>query len=178
MAGNTKPKICSIDNCSKPVYCHNLCQMHNWRLKYYGNVHHVREQTICSIPGCGRLHKAHGLCALHANRMKKGIPLDYEKPKLAKKYYRMTHDPNHPLAFIDGRVAVHRKNLYDSVCGSRLPCFWCGMPLEWGEDLFVDHKNHDRHDNRPENLVPSCNNCNAGRTITNSHIRQSIYRAA
>lgn len=46
-------------------------------------------------------------------------------------------------------------------------CFWCDRMLVWfgtgAEELIVDHVNHDRSDNTPENLVPSCLNCNGKR---------------
>jgi hypothetical protein len=68
--------------------------------------------------------------------------------------------------------------LFDRIKYARVPCFWCGKRLVFGDNLFVDHLNHDRHDNRVANLVPACNWCNAGRTRTNSKVRTSVYEAA
>lgn len=172
-------KLCSIEGCEKPADRKGgLCQMHSWRLRFHGDVHYVRPKVLCSFPDCGREHDGHGLCALHLLRQKKGIPLTYERPKLATKRYKIRRMPHHPLANALGRVYEHRAVFYDAVFGSRVPCFWCAAPLEWGVNLCVDHLNHDRHDNSLTNLVPSCNSCNAGRTRTNSHVRQSIYSEA
>lgn len=153
--------------------------MHAWRLRHHGNpLYEPYPPRVCALLGCARKCKGRGLCALHLNRMKSGIPLDYTPPKLARKRYRLVTRPAHPLADRRGRVYVHRMVLYDAVGGGRLPCYWCGAPLEWRGNLFVDHLNHDRHDNTPRNLVPACNGCNAGRTSKNSHVRQSVYQAA
>ena len=53
------------------------------------------------------------------------------------------------------------------------PCYFCGRPLNWQvrkrdqpwpEDfLQVDHLDHDKDNNDPSNLVPSCFRCNAGK---------------
>lgn len=146
------------------------------RLLNHGSVDHVRPQrALCSFDGCGNTNKGHGLCALHLRRKKRGLPLDYSKPQLSPRRYRFKKAPNHPLCDKLGRVYAHRQVLFDTVEGSRLPCFWCGSPLNWMVDLVVDHLNHNRHDNSSRNLVPACNGCNAGRTIRNPRIRQSIY---
>ncbi len=169
------PRFCTIPGCDKPLHNRGMCQMHCWRQKHYGDpLREPYQPKLCSVPGCGQKRKGHGLCPLHLCRKKKGLPLGYRKPTLARKRYKTLMRPDHPLADVRGRVAVHRMVLFDRVSGP-LPCFWCGGPLEWLKNLFVDHLNHDRHDNRPKNLVPACNGCNAGRTIKNPRIRQSVY---
>lgn len=175
----TDREFCTIPGCVKPPCSRGLCQMHNWRLKHYGDpMREPYEPRLCSIAECGRKRKGRGLCSLHLGRQKRGLPFDYSPPVLAKKRYKMRMRPKHPLADRRGRVYEHRAVLFDCLSGGRLPCFWCGTPLEWLVNLFVDHLNHDRHDNRPENLVPSCNGCNAGRTSKNPRTRQSIYSFA
>jgi hypothetical protein len=169
-------KPCSVIDCDKPgTRRGGLCQMHSWRLRHYGDVHRVRARRLCSVADCSRPNKANGLCQLHRRRFERGLPTDYVASPLAKKRYRMQTRHSHPLADVRGRVYVHRVALYDSVDGSRLPCFWCGAPLEWLVNLCVDHFNHDRHDNNPTNLLPACNGCNAGRTSKNPRVRQPIY---
>lgn len=48
-------------------------------------------------------------------------------------------------------------------------CFWCdAWPLYWDppageQQIHVDHVDHDRSNNDPENVVPSCQRCNARR---------------
>lgn len=169
-------KYCTIQGCIKPRDRHGLCQMHYWRLKHHSNpLYQPWKPRYCSVSKCKREHKGHGMCAFHLNRKKKGIPLDFEAPKLAKKRYVIKTLKEHPLADVTGRIAEHRVVLFDSIKFLRVPCYWCGAPLQFGANLCVDHLNHDRHDNSLQNLVPACNRCNAGRTI-NSRIRQSIYK--
>jgi len=175
---HNKPKKikCTINGCDKPYDSNGFCQMHNWRFKTYGDPNYKPwKEKKCSVENWQRKHCGHGFCQLHLRRKKKNIPLDFEKPKLAKKRYKLKYKPTHPLCDKLGRVLEHRMVLYDDVFGSNLPCFWCGKELYWKKNLCVDHLNHDRHDNRLKNLVPSCNSCNAGRTTNNSQIRKSVY---
>lgn len=170
-----KRSLCMILGCDKDHAAGGLCQMHRWRLRKFGNVHHKTARKLCRVLACERVTKGHGLCALHLDRQNNGLPLNYTRPVLAKKRYRVVNRPGHPLAFSNGRVYEHRMVLFDCVAGSPLPCFWCGQPLEWNKDLCVDHLNHDRQCNTPQNLVPACNGCNAGRTRHNPRIRVSAY---
>lgn len=64
----------------------------------------------------------------------------------------------------------HRAVLFDAIGGDEAPhgCQHCGRAVRWSptdgeQQLVVDHLNHDRADNRPENLVPSCRACNSRR---------------
>jgi 5-methylcytosine-specific restriction endonuclease McrA len=59
-------------------------------------------------------------------------------------------------------VFEHRAVMYDRLGAGPLPCFWCGISLAWGK-VVIDHLNEVKDDNRPENLVVSCNNCNRAR---------------
>jgi hypothetical protein len=83
----------------------------------------------------------------------------------------MLHRPSHPLAPPSGTVAECRLVLYDKIGPGTHPCHWCSAPLEWlpgaglaDGALLADHLDWDIHNNSPENLVPSCNHCNAHRT--------------
>lgn len=180
----TISKNCSIDGCTNTSPgARGFCQMHYVRFKVHGSpfikLTDLKRKS-CLIDGCLGKHKGHGYCTQHYNRFKKGLPITGELKTLNPKRYVVVTDRNHPLAFKNGRVYKHRKVLFDQVGGNggRLPCFWCGKPLDWFgfefEKLMVDHLNHDRHNNEPTNLVPSCNSCNAGRMI-GSRPRQSIY---
>jgi hypothetical protein len=87
---------------------------------------------------------------------------------------RMRTAKGHPIAPPSGVVAVSRLALYDKIGGGSHPCHWCNEPVEWKGGLvpgalIVDHLNWDRQDDRPENLVPSCNMCNAHRTQNRRH---------
>ena len=171
-------RLCKIDGCGKPKDREGLCQMHAWRLRHYGDPNYKREPRIvlvCDVPNCERSAVGRGLCQLHLSRKRKGIPQDFTRPKLQKQRYRQLTRPDHPLANKRGRVYEHRMVLFDQIGDVRVPCFWCGDPLEWRVSLCVDHLDHNRHHNVSTNLVPACNGCNAGRTISNPQIRQSIY---
>lgn len=66
--------------------------------------------------------------------------------------------PDHPLAQA-GWVRLHRLVLYDLIGPGAHPCARCGTYVEWGRDLEVDHINHVRADNHPENLRVACRTC-------------------
>jgi hypothetical protein len=84
---------------------------------------------------------------------------------------RMLVRPNHPLAGKGRLISEARAVLYAKIGPGPHDCHWCGSRVEWrpGEGvrakgvLMADHINNDRHDNRPENLVPACQACNGGR---------------
>lgn len=77
----------------------------------------------------------------------------------------------HPLAPPSGVVAVSRLVLFDKIGPDTHPCHWCGKRVAWmmgagpgaSGNLLVDHLDWDDQNNSPENLVPSCNSCNARR---------------
>lgn len=166
---------CTVAGCTKKMDRNGLCQMHHWRKKHHGSEHYQPwAPSFCTVEGCERPHKGNGMCALHLVRKRKGLPLDFEKPTLAAKRYRVLTRKDHPLAWPNGRVLEHRMVLYDAIGPRPVPCYWCGTPLTW-DILFVDHKDHDRHNNDLTNLLPTCNSCNAGRTISTPKNRTSVY---
>lgn len=174
-------KKCSVIGCENPNGALGFCQKHYKRFKIYGDpiFPKKKKQTDCTVTGCKRPFKGHGYCAFHLIRLKYKIPFDWVRPNLDKKRYKQIMIPGHYLADKLGRVYLHRLVLFNLIGNIKIPCFWCGITLEWKNNnykkIFVDHLDHNRHNNMVKNLVPSCNNCNAGRTSTNSHIRQSIY---
>jgi hypothetical protein len=79
--------------------------------------------------------------------------------------------PSHPLAGPSEYVAVSRLVLYEKIGPGPHKCHWCGCEIRWLPGarvaqgaLIADHLNWNQLDDRPENLVPSCNICNAHRT--------------
>lgn len=81
----------------------------------------------------------------------------------AQGYRTFTGRWDHPLASKNGDVGEHRMVLYDKIGPGPHPCYWgCGKLLEWGglEGIIADHVDHDKSNNDPANLVPSCNPCN------------------
>lgn len=84
--------------------------------------------------------------------------------------YRVLNRPDHPLAGAQGKVYEHRFVLFDAIGAGEHPCHWCGVTLRWdhgwpehADALTVDHLDEDTLNNEPENLVPSCNECNTQR---------------
>lgn len=161
---------CTIEGCDKPNYVGGLCQMHYWRKKHHGDVDHYIYQKHCKVEGCQRPHAKNGFCNLHYQRIKRrgttGDPVRIIDPKR----YRQKKMPNHALAMSSGRVFVHRASLYDKIGPGGFPCHWCQKMVYWEKSypkhedaLLVDHLDHDRHNNNPDNLVPSCNRCNSQR---------------
>lgn len=85
--------------------------------------------------------------------------------------HRLTRSRGHPLAPPSGIVAVSRLRLYDKIGPGQHPCHWCAKPVRWQvgrgvrdqDVLVVDHLDHDPTNDAIDNLVPSCNSCNAHR---------------
>ncbi len=84
----------------------------------------------------------------------------------AQGYRLLTGYQGHPIAFGDGTVLEHRFVLYEKIGPGPHPCHWaCGAILDWGgpSGINVDHLDDDKLNNDPDNLVPSCGNCNRHR---------------
>lgn len=84
---------------------------------------------------------------------------------------RMVSLPNHPLAPPSGIIARSRVSLYDEIGPGPHACHWCKAIVNWETGLvpgalIVDHLDWNIENNLPENLVPSCLNCNSHRRQT------------
>ncbi|TKT03424.1 HNH endonuclease [Streptomyces lasalocidi] len=79
----------------------------------------------------------------------------------------------HPIATPSGITPYHRVVLFDKIGPGEHECHWCGKSVSWAirfqddyeRGLVVDHVNGIKNDNRPENLVPSCQRCNTVRMV-------------
>lgn len=134
---------------------------------------------------CGRpvtrspsLMKAHVYCS----RQCAGVGRTKTEPTARRNLWR----PGHVLAGVNGYVAEHRAVLFDKIGYGPHLCHWCGKGIRWtsrlvgtGHDgmLVADHVNVDGFDNRPENLVPSCQGCNATRARWIRDDEDAVIRA-
>lgn len=129
---------------------------------------YVRVRRNCTIPDCGQKAHGKGLCMKHYKRLRDyGDPFHARPRKSGRKWeahgYEMVRVAGHVLA--KGRknpiVGAHRLVLFNKIGPGEHSCAGCGCPLSWEDDtLCVNHLNEDKLDNRPDNLVPMCRECN------------------
>ena len=63
-------KICSVPCCNKIHEAKGLCHMHYTRLKFHGDINHVRkERGKCSL--CSNPNYAHKFCKMHYDRFRR-----------------------------------------------------------------------------------------------------------
>lgn len=136
--------ICSVDGCEGAPHGHGFCHKHyvRWR--------RANGRGLCSVDGCDRPYEGRGFCALHYQRwLKHGDPLAvhpavggnaaaYGSGRSESSAYVRIWAPNHPLAKRDGYVFEHHLVVWDAGFDPR--------------GKHVHHKNHDKRDNRLENL--------------------------
>jgi len=130
---------CTLADCDKPsrnTHSAALCKMHYHRQYRHGSVDRTAQEADVTV-SLGRR-------------------------------YRRVRAKDHPLADACGNAYEHRVVLYDEIGAGPHSCHWCGGDIDWlpkGDPrcLQVDHLNNDGGDNRPENLVPACGNCNTAR---------------
>lgn len=125
-------------------------------------------QGVCTVEGCTKPRRSGRCpyCEMHYYRLRRGGTLERRrKPKshiVHSNDYILRYAPGHPLA-VGNYVYEHRAVLYAARGDGPFTCYWCGKEITWA-NMDVDHLNGNRHDNRPENLVPSCPTCNRARS--------------
>lgn len=65
------PRICTIDECGKPMKALGFCHKHYKRYQRHGDPLHKRQRGPCSIEECDRPHQAKGFCNMHYQRFRK-----------------------------------------------------------------------------------------------------------
>jgi hypothetical protein len=143
-------RICSIEGCERFVVARGLCEPHYRPLKNSGAPLPPRKRDlppkVCAVEGCERRAQSRGWCVMHYERWVAHGDLAATRvyrvgggPRLAENGYVYIFRPEHPLAHADGYVAQHRMVVYDA--GIEVP-----------DGYTVHHVNHNRVDNRLENL--------------------------
>lgn len=129
----------------------------------------------CAVDECQNKPRSRTaeLCPKHYHRMYRHGSLDKVASNIASPFkqartYRRIQRTGHPLAGKTGMLYEHRFVLYETIGPGTHACHWCGKDVAWGfkgdpDLLIVDHLNGIEHDNRAENLAPTCNGCNSGR---------------
>ncbi len=176
---------CKVPGCNREPRG-SYCSMHarrKWRTGSVGPVVTLAENrpTVCSVDGCengGKLTR--GWCKMHWYRWRRhGDPeallVDGTARSLMQHGYVIVYKHGHPLADKKGRVYEHRAVLYAVIGPEDHPCHWCGETLSWFAEerkrrIVVDHLNHERSDNDPANVVPSCGPCNTSRERQSRHM--------
>lgn len=137
-------RTCSVEDCRKPPRRPSSpwCAMHYHRWYRHGSVEMVASSKVTATPNS---------------------------------VYKSVSRPRHPLAPPCGRVYVHRMVLFDAIGPGSHACHWCGrlvtwlLPIDNPDTLEVDHLNGVKDDNRIDNLVVSCGDCNTTRGAQARH---------
>lgn len=153
--------LCSIGTCDREVSAKGMCKPH------YMKAYRSEKRTECSHEGCERGAESRGLCHMHYKRVwKRGElpPKEYRRFVDKHGYIYVGLPVGHPLRTNAGCTGEHRLVLFNSIGYGPHRCHWCGTHINWRNGLHADHVNAVRTDNRPENIVQSCNACNVDRS--------------
>lgn len=167
----TRP-TCSSPGCSSRTLQAGLCA-HHYRVRLKAAA------GTCSIHKCeGKATRAAGtLCETHYYRHRRTGTTDKRARAVTPRSdgYLVIFSPAHPLAQKNGHLFEHRRVLFEKIGLGEHPCHWCRRTLKWKarwEDAIVaDHHDGDRSNNAPENLVPSCHDCNTSRGSFQAWVR-------
>jgi hypothetical protein len=150
-----------------PKYCGDFCRSR-------ARAKNAKSKPLCVVTGCKNPRAySSGICNPCYQREKRTGTLDrrkYAYRTLGTNGYVRISKQEHPLA-INGWLYEHRMVLYDLIGSGAHACHWCGKAVVWVKgkcskgSLVPDHLDGDRTNNSPENLVPSCNPCNAARGL-------------
>lgn len=170
---------CSVEGCGRKSAAKGWCRGHYTRWHVHGDLRAEepllapgpKPKQECSVEGCTHPASTRGWCSSHYGRWHTHGDVLADVPLLAEGVgYKIIRAPTHPLATSEGRLAEHRKVLYDAIGDGQHPCHWCQEPVRWlrpweaePDALVVDHLDGEVRNNDRENLVPACFRCNAQR---------------
>lgn len=126
----------------------------------------------CTVEGCDKPVRSAGAdwCKMHYHRWYRhgDVNMTAAGVRHFVRRYLSAYMPGHPLAGKSGKVYLHRAALWDAIGVGPHACHWCGVEVHWCPDpgqraLHVDHIDGIGDHNAPENLVPSCRECNTTR---------------
>jgi hypothetical protein len=170
-ASTQAKRICKVAGCGAPVRAVGLCSAHEQRMRKYGSVDLPAPPPwlTCQIEGCGRKARTRrgALCETHYYRQYRNGRMTLREPRQQYEHshgYVIIRCPAHPLAAQRNSAVEyqHRVVFYDAHGDGPFRCHWCTKQVGWS-DMHVDHVNAVKTDNRIENLVASCPECNQWR---------------
>lgn len=178
------PDECAAPGCSRKPRTRldnrALCGKHEYRYRKHRSFELPAKAdepwAQCSLAGCERPSrtKRGALCEVHYYRRYRTGTFDdpsYKRRYAVRHGYIRLVGTDCPIAGENGSVMEHRKVLYEAIGPGQHECHWCRKPVRWSKmqrcanNLVVDHLNSVTSDNRRENLVPSCQRCNAARGL-------------
>lgn len=85
---------CSFEECDKPAFSRQLCQMHYMRLRRAGELLPIKRRTTCEFDDCDKKVLARDLCAAHYMQRQRGAELQplRHRPTCS---FRGCNKPNH-----------------------------------------------------------------------------------
>lgn len=182
-AFNPLGEACSVSGCERKPHTRwrgkPVCNMH-WQRLYNTGQPELREKqfrswAICSVAGCDKDARTSqgSMCEMHYGRMRRYGSTEPVVHVLTKRPhsegYVMVPAHGHPISQKNGWAFEHRLVLYSSLGEGVHACYWCKEEVEWKakgqRKLVVDHLDGNKSNNMRENLVASCNKCNATRGL-------------
>jgi hypothetical protein len=158
-------ETCTIDDCKKPHEARGMCALHyrRWSKKGDPRAAPVLNDTgICVVRECGKRSRSprSAYCEMHYCRLYHSGTLEGAQMNAARGVHEKSNgylqemNKDHP--------AARRRVFYDANGPGPYRCHWCSKWVTW-KKLKVDHKDTNRKNNEPGNLVASCQVCNLNR---------------
>lgn len=152
-SGTKGRRPCSVQGCPKSARRRGWCPAHYMRWRKTGDPGPAgdlrrKPKLACDVDTCGRVASTRGWCDPHYRAwLRHGDPTYRLRAAYThgtgfarENGYLLRWAPNHPLSRASGYVPEHRYVIYEA--GVSIP-----------DGYHVHHINHDRADNRLENLA-------------------------